>query len=131
VQLESASLVRVFLADQGTTADLRRTVDEMRAHVADRTRLFLDVGRGYTESRGAFPERAAVNFLTARLLDDVLETVDRWADWVDGVVASWPDDPKDAPVDLPEMQATVDRATQRLARHRGSEVLGFTDAGTP
>jgi PadR family transcriptional regulator AphA len=114
--VEFEQLVKVFFADQGTTADVRRQLDAARAWAHERSRLNVEVGRAYLEGRGPFPERAAVLLLVSRFLDDLLETVDRWAEWAADVVADWPDHPRDAPVDWDAMAVTQRHAEHRVAR---------------
>ena len=118
--LEFEQLVKVFFADSGTTDDLRRTLAAARAWAHERTLVNIDVGRSYLEERGPFPERAAVNMLVGRFLDDFLETVDRWAEWATETVATWPLDPGDARADPAQLTETVERAVERAARWRAA-----------
>jgi len=39
--------------------------------------------------------------------------VDRWAQWATGVVQSWPDDPRQAPIDA-DMQAEAVRLAESI-----------------
>jgi PadR family transcriptional regulator, regulatory protein AphA len=114
--IECEQLLKVFFADQGTTEDLRRQLVAAREWAHARTLVDLEVGRTYLDGRGPFPARAAVNQLVGQLLGDLVETVDRWAEWADGVVAAWPEHPRDAAPDLAAMAATVERAAARATR---------------
>jgi DNA-binding PadR family transcriptional regulator len=114
--LESEQLLKVFFADHGTTADLRRQLLAAREWAHERTLVNVEVGRSYLEDRSPFAERAAVNLVVGRFLDDLLEVVDRWADWADGVVDGWPERPADAVVDRDELARTVRQASERAAR---------------
>jgi DNA-binding PadR family transcriptional regulator len=116
--LEYEQLMKVFFADNGTTDDLRRQLDAARAWVHELTLLNIDVGRSYLEERGSFPERAAVNHLVGRFIDDFLETVDRWAEWAGETIEDWPERPRDAEPDLASMAETVTQATARADRWR-------------
>lgn len=116
--LEFEQLMKVFFADNGTTDDVRRTLDEARAWAHERTLVNIDVGRSYLEGRSPFPERAAVNMLVGRFLDDFLETVDRWAEWAAETVDTWPDCPRDAEADPVALARSVDQAVARAARWR-------------
>ena len=118
--VEFEALLKVFLADQGTTDDLRRQLAATRAWAHERTVVNVEVGRSYLEGRSPFPQRAAVNALVGRFLDDLLEAVDRWAGWAEGVVAEWPDRPADAAADPAQLAATVRQAEERAARYRPS-----------
>jgi DNA-binding PadR family transcriptional regulator len=119
--LEFEQLMKVFFAENGTTDDLRRTLRDARAWAHERTLVNIDVGRSYLEGRSPFPERAAVNMLVGRFLDDFLDTVDRWAEWATDSVAGWPDRPGDAEADPNEMAESVRRAVDRAARWRAAQ----------
>ena len=114
--LEFEQLVKVFFAENGSTDDLRRTLADARAWAHARTLVNIEVGRSYLEGRGDFPERAAVNMLVGRFLDDVLEAVDRWAEWATDIVSTWPDDPRDAQADEVALAMVVRTAADRSAR---------------
>jgi DNA-binding PadR family transcriptional regulator len=116
--LEFEQLLKVFFADSGTTEDVRRQLAAARAWAHERTLVDIEVGRSYLEGRSPFPERAAVNLVVGRFLDEMAEAVDRWAEWAEGVVESWPDRPAEARPDLAELAVTVQRATDRAARWR-------------
>ncbi|MGH8940229.1 MAG: PadR family transcriptional regulator, partial [Actinomycetes bacterium] len=92
--LEFEQLLKVFFAENGSTEDLRRTLLDARSWAHQRTLVNIEVGRSYLEGRGPFPERAAITILVGRFLDDLLETVDRWAEWAGEVVETWPDQPR-------------------------------------
>jgi len=116
--LEYEQLMKVFFADNGTTDDVRRQLDAARAWAHELTLLNIDVGRSYVEDRGPFPERAAVNHLVGRFIDDFLETVDRWAEWGAETIEEWPEQPGEAEPDLDAMAETVAQATARAERWR-------------
>jgi DNA-binding PadR family transcriptional regulator len=116
--LEFEQLLKVFFSDHGSTEDLRRTLRDARAWAQERTEVNVEVGRSYLEDRGPFPERAAVNSLVGRFLDDFLETVDRWATWATHETATWPDSPHDATVNVSSLAETVQRAVERSERFR-------------
>ena len=116
--LEFEQLLKVFFAENGSTDDVRRTLQGVRAWAHERTLVNIGVGHSYLEGRGPFPERAAVNMLVGRFLDDFLEAVDRWADWAEDVVSGWPDDPRDAEPVAAELEESLRRADDRAARWR-------------
>ncbi len=78
--LESEALLKVFYAESGTTADLRATLQGLRAWVGPLTEENVQVGREYVSASGPYPDRLPVLVLTSRFLDDYLELVDRWCD---------------------------------------------------
>jgi DNA-binding PadR family transcriptional regulator len=115
--IESEQLLKVFFADQGTTADLRRTLAEALRWAQERSAETAEVGRGYLAGEGPFPARLAVLDLSARFLADFYALVGEWAQWADGVVATWPEDPRQALADPAITHETVARA-ERTARQR-------------
>jgi hypothetical protein len=70
----------------------------------------LATARAYLEGCGLFPERAALNQLGGRFLTDFYVTVARWVEWASTVVEHWPEDERDAPLDV-----AVQRESVRLA----------------
>jgi DNA-binding PadR family transcriptional regulator len=113
---ESEHVMKVFFAENGTTEDLRRTLAELRAWVREKSLHNEEVGSGYVEGDGPFPERLPMLVLTSRFLDDYLEMLDRWASWADGVAATWPERPGAAEPDLDALAETVRHAADRAAR---------------
>ncbi len=118
--LEFEQLLRVFFSDAGTTDGLRRNLDEARAWAHERTLVNIEVGRGYLDGLGPFPQRAAVNMLVGRFLDDFLEAIDRWAVWATEMTESWPQHPRDADPDPVALTETVQNAVDRAARFQDS-----------
>jgi len=115
---ESEHLLKVFYAENGTTDELRATLDGLRRWVVEQSLPNVDVGSRYLAGTGAHPERLATLVLTSRFLDDYLELLDRWAAWAETVVAAWPSDPASATPDLAALQATVEQAQRRIGRHQ-------------
>ena len=116
---ESEHVLKVFFADSGTSDDLRATLAGVRAWASEKTEQNREVGAAYLAGEGPYPERLATLVLTGRFLDDYLEMLDRWATWADGVVATWPDRPGEAPPDLEALAETVRQATERADRLSG------------
>ena len=121
---ESEHILKVFYAENGSTADLLATLDQLREWVSGLTLHNVEVGASYVEGKGAYPERMAVLALTGRFLDDYLEMIDRWAGWAAGVVAEWPPDPRDAVPDIAALQATVRQAKARALRRNSAQRNG-------
>jgi PadR family transcriptional regulator, regulatory protein AphA len=119
--LEFEQLLKIHFADSGSKADvlanLAAALDWVRAENAEN----VTVARAYLVGAGNFPERAPLNFLTGRFLIDFYAMVANWAEWARGVVGTWPDDPRDAEIDLPAWRAHV-RAAERLAERMGQPV---------
>jgi PadR family transcriptional regulator AphA len=114
--LEFEQLLKVFFSDNGTTEDLRRTLRDTRDWVQERTLVNIEVGQSYLEGHGPYPQRAAVNTLVGRFLDDFLETLDRWAGWAEEETAGWPDSPAEARVNRDALAATVQQGRDRSVR---------------
>jgi PadR family transcriptional regulator AphA len=114
--LEFEQLMKVFFADSGTTEDIRHQLDQARAWAHERTLVNIEVGRSYLADTGPFPERAAVNMLVGRFLDDFLEAVDRWAEWATTVIEDWPEQPRDAHADPAALADTIQQAIARADR---------------
>ena len=74
--------------------------------------------RAYRSGEGAFPERAALNQLGGVFLTDFYLMVARWAQWATTVVETWPDDPREATIDL-------DAQDQALRRAEITETIGL------
>jgi len=113
---ESEHLLKVFYADNGSTDDLRRTLDQLRTWVHDQSVAIVAVGSRYVAGGGAFPERLPTLVLTSRFLDDYLELLDRWAAWAEATIADWPADPAAATPDLHALAETVQQARDRTDR---------------
>jgi DNA-binding PadR family transcriptional regulator len=110
--LECEQLVKIHLADGGSTTDVVANLAAMRAWVLEQNEEHLATARAYLEGRSAFPERAALNQLPGRFLTDFYVMVARWVAWASDVVERWPDDVTQAPFDVAAAEEAV-----RLAEH--------------
>jgi DNA-binding PadR family transcriptional regulator len=113
---ESEHVLKVFFAENGSTADVRATLAGLREWAHEKTVHNQEVGSSYLEGEGPYQERLPMLVLTGRFLDDYLEMIDRWATWADGVAATWPDRPGKADPDLEALAETVQRAEARARR---------------
>jgi DNA-binding PadR family transcriptional regulator len=108
--LEFEQLLKITFADSGTKADilanLGATLEWTRAESEDN----LVAVRAYRSGEGAFPERAALNQLGGVFLTDFYLMVARWAQWATTVVETWPDDPREATIDLDVQNQALRRA---------------------
>jgi DNA-binding PadR family transcriptional regulator len=98
--IEFEQLLKISFADSGSTNDIRANLAATKAWVREQNEENLATARAYLAGEGAFPERAALNQLGGRFLTEFYAMVDRWADWAAELVATWPDNPRDAPIDL-------------------------------
>ncbi|HKE75858.1 MAG TPA: helix-turn-helix transcriptional regulator [Acidimicrobiales bacterium] len=117
--LEFEALVKIGLADSGTTRDIRAHLAATRRWVHEQNEENLAAGRAYLAGQGPFPERAAINSLGGRFLTDYYLMIARWAAWATGVVESWPEDARRAVPDPVDMEETVARA-EAIAELAGS-----------
>ena len=100
----------MFYAENGSTADVLATLDQLRAWVHELTVHNMEVGSELSgRAAGPYPERLATLVLTGRFLDDYLEMIDRWAAWAAEIVAAWPPEPGEAAPDLAGWQAPCAR----------------------
>jgi PadR family transcriptional regulator, regulatory protein AphA len=116
--VEFEQLVKVFFAEQATKDDLLRTLDGARAWVEERAAAAPGIPQEYLAGRGAYPERLPWLILVGKFLDDIEQTVDRWAEWAIGVVESWPDDLEGAEPDRDALVTMAEHNDALLARHR-------------
>ena len=107
--LEHEQLLKIFFAEAGTTADVRLQLAEARRWAAARREVDVEVGRAQLTGTAPFPARLAQNIVVGRLLSDFAVLVDEWAQWAEGVVAEWPDDPAQAEADLTTVRRLVER----------------------
>lgn len=115
---ESEHILKVFYAEQGTSADLLATLTRLRAWAQELTARNVEIGESYLAGSGPYPERLATLALTGRFLDDYLEMIDRWAAWATERVRTWPPQPGQAAPDLAALADTVRQARERADRWR-------------
>ena len=98
--IEFEGLVRIFFAEHGTKSDVLTAIEAAHEWVNQRYVDSGDISRSYLEGEGAFPERLPWLILCGRFLQEMMDAVERWADWAEQTVRDWPDDPRGAPPDL-------------------------------
>lgn len=92
ISFEGENIMRVFLADSADIAALRAAISGIAAGArADRARLAGIVAH---PDVAAVSQRDAVNALSIRLVADLHETVQRWAQWALAETSTWTD-PRD------------------------------------
>jgi DNA-binding PadR family transcriptional regulator len=114
--LEFEQLIKVFFAEHGTKADLLSTIAGVRQWSDQRLGASVDIPRGYLDGEGPFPERLPWIILAGQFLTEFLLTVDRWAEWAEEVVATWPDDLSAAEPDWPTLEHMAAVTSAHAAR---------------
>lgn len=87
--LEIEALVKLAYADFGTVEDARAQVAAILAHATEMEALGLELGRTYLDEAVELPERAHTNVLVWGFLARHFRAMREWAEWADGVLASW------------------------------------------
>ena len=105
--LEFEQLLKITFSDSGTKAGIVANLAATRAWVIEQNEENLATARAYLEGRGLFPERAALNQLGGRFLTEFYVTVARWVRWASETVEDWPDDPKNASIDVAAQHESV------------------------
>lgn len=108
--IEFEQLVKVFFAENGTTADTLATLRAAQDWAQARCAESLAVGEAYTEGEGPFPRRLPELQLASRFITDFYLLVLDWARWAAAIVETWPDDPRQATHDPQIIAETVERA---------------------
>jgi PadR family transcriptional regulator, regulatory protein AphA len=88
-QVQSEALLRVFLADQGTIEDLRRTVAETRAQALDTMHEAIPILEQYSSGHPPFPGRAHLNVLFIQFFAQFLHLVLEWCDDAETELETW------------------------------------------
>lgn len=113
--LEFEQLLKIHFADGGTKQDVLVNLAATLEWVREQNAENVATARAYLEGEGAFPQRAAINQLGGRFLTDFYAMVARWAEWATSVVEDWPDDPRQAGLDV-DAQAEAVRVAESLTR---------------
>ena len=116
--IEFEQLLKITFADSGSKADILRNLEAARHWVADQNEENLAIARAYLDGGGLFPERAALNQLAGRFLTDFYGMISDWIDWAAAVIEDWPDDVRNASIDLAAQRETVRRG-ERIAALAG------------
>ncbi len=108
--LEFEQLLKISFADSGSTADIRSNLAATRRWLIEQNEENLATARAYLAGTGAFPQRAAINQLGGMFLTEFYAMVARWTRRAEELVATWPDDPKNATPDLDAQREAVELA---------------------
>jgi DNA-binding PadR family transcriptional regulator len=109
--LEFEQLVKVWFSEHGTKADALANIAAAATWARERNEGNLAAARAYLEGEGPFQSRAPQTLLAGAFLTDFYALVARWAEWAEGIVQEWPDDPADARVDPGVQEEIVRRAS--------------------
>lgn len=88
-QVEFETLLRLFLADQGTVEQLRATIAQTRAQILERLEEGLVIAEDYRHAP-PYPERAHLNVLFMHFSAGFARLVLQWCDDAEAEVATWP-----------------------------------------
>ncbi len=111
--VEFEGLVRIFLAEHGTKADVLAAIAAAHEWVDRRYAQSEGVPQSYLEGEGGFPERLPWLILVGGFLQEMMDAVERWADWATRAVEGWPDDLARAEPDLAALEAMAAKSEAR------------------
>lgn len=90
-QVHFEALLRVFLADQASPAELRQTIADTRRQVAEQMAEAIPILEQYASEHPPFPERAHLNVLFIHFFAGFLPALLAWCDAVEAEMATWGD----------------------------------------
>jgi len=111
--IEFEGLVHVFFAEHGTKADVLAAIDAAHAWVDRRYEESQGISRSYLDGEGGFPERLPWLILIGHFFEEMIDAVERWADWATETVEAWPDDLSRAEPDLAALEAMAAKSEAR------------------
>lgn len=88
-RVESEAVLRLFLADQGSVDDLRRTIADTRRQVIEVARMAIPLLEDYTADP-PFPERSHLNVMFSAFFAGFYGQVLRWCDAAEAEIETWP-----------------------------------------
>jgi PadR family transcriptional regulator, regulatory protein AphA len=88
-QAQVEALLRVFLADQGTVGDLRRTIAETREQILDDIEEAVPIVEEYLGDDPPFADRAHLNVLFIHFFAGFTANVLTWCDDAEAEVDTW------------------------------------------
>lgn len=114
--VEFEGLVHIFFAEHGSKADVLAAIDAAHDWVRQRYDESQGISESYLDGAGAFPDRLPWLVVCAAFLQEMIDSVERWADWARETVDAWPDDVRGATPDLTVLREMADKATARRLR---------------
>jgi len=88
--LEVEALLRLLFADHGSVDDLRRTLDELGADIAERHDSVAELMGSYFEGSHPFPERTHLSVLFATFQIEIFQSIQRWIEFAQTEIDQWP-----------------------------------------
>lgn len=114
--LEFEALIKVFYAEHGTKDDLLTTIAGVRKWTDDRFESSAGISRAYLDGDGQFPDRLPWLVLAGQFLEEFVLAVERWTDWAEQIVATWPEALSDAEPDRPTLEAMAAQSDEHVTR---------------
>jgi DNA-binding PadR family transcriptional regulator len=90
VHVQFETLLRLFLADQGSLDELQDTIAETRRQTVEAIAEVLPVVEDYAKENPPFPDRAHLNVLFIAFIADFFQTVLSWCDDAEQEISTWP-----------------------------------------
>jgi DNA-binding PadR family transcriptional regulator len=91
VQVQFETLLRVFLADQGSLQELRNAIAATRRQTLEAIAELIPVVEDYAGDEPPFPARAHLNVLFIHFIAGFLRLVLDWSAEADAEIETWPD----------------------------------------
>lgn len=110
VVIRSELVLKAFFAEHAGKEALGDVIDALRTRVRDDLDAHVDLFESTRAGGYPFPDRRHLSALVARLYFDIGEAIERWADWADAEIDTWPDD-LTPPAHADELLAEVYRRT--------------------
>ena len=90
-RIEIEALLRVLFADHGSSEDLHRALDELKADIAEHHDAIVDLMASYLDGEHPFPERTHLSVLFATFQIETFKTIERWIEFARDEIDDWPD----------------------------------------
>ncbi|HEX9713589.1 MAG TPA: PadR family transcriptional regulator [Actinomycetota bacterium] len=117
-QLEYEQLVKVFLAEHGTKADVIANLRAAQTWAREDIEVHIETGRSFLDGTNPFQQRVAHVLITGRFISEFTLFVEHWATWALSLVRDWPDDPSEATLDRDALAANVELLERARATWR-------------
>ena len=89
-RMEIEALLRLLFADQGSTEDLSRALDELEADIGEHHRAIVELMASYLGGGHPFPQRTHLSVLFATFQIDMFKVIERWIDFAREEIEEWP-----------------------------------------
>ena len=91
VRVQFETLLRLFLADQGSLDELRASISATRRQTIESIAEVLPIAEEYAGDAPPYPGRAHLNVLFIAFMADFFRTVLTWCDAAEQEIATWPE----------------------------------------